>query len=484
MSETKAQKQAALDALVAKAQADGKLVSIQAQANADEPAAMMEDTLILPPEPTPAMFYGLAGEVAHTAALNTEVNPVAAATAFLSFLAANVGRDTFLSIANSIHHPRLFTLHVGRSGRGRKGDSQQITLRIRGRIAELEPKLLGQLHTGGLSSREGLASLIQDAHGEKSGTDDKRLWVVESEFSNVLHQTKRDGNTLSASLRDAWDGGDIKRAIKQGKTWVSAPHVGIHANITPNELKALLISRELHNGFANRFLFVWSESSVEVAFPQPTPPPVIDALAREAVEVLRFAKGGYPDRKNGQEISLSAAARDCYAGIYPTVRRPLASEFVTSLLERRAPYLLRLAMLFALTDQSRVIEPCHIHAALAWVNYATQSVRFIFQDQDKAAGDDETRRNAEKIVAFLDNYPRGCSTTMLANECFKKNLPADKLNKALTHLLTDIPRRIERVEVKGKRGPKANLYRKTVTDNYGLNGLIKTTEKQGVIDFI
>lgn len=173
-----------------------------------------EDDLIPPPEPTKPMFYGLVGKMAAIAAEKTEVNPVAAAAAFLSFLGANCGRDTFLNVANTCHHPRLFTLHIGRSGRGRKGDSQQLTLRIRQHIDSLDKKLLGQLHTGGLSSREGLASLIQDAQGDKGGMIDKRLWVIESEFSNVLHQTKRDGNTLSSSLRDAWDGGDIKPAIK------------------------------------------------------------------------------------------------------------------------------------------------------------------------------------------------------------------------------------------------------------------------------
>ena len=337
------------------------------------------------------------------------------------------------------------------------------------------------MHTGGLSSREGLAALIQDAHGDKSGTDYKRLWVIEPEFSNTLHQTKRDCNTLSSSLRDAWDGGDIKPAIKQGKTWASAPHVGIHANITPSELKALLTSRELHNGFANRFLMVWAESTVEVAFPQPTPASVVDALAQEAIAVLRFAKGHYPDRQNGQEISMSQAARALYESIYPDVRRPLQSEFITSLLERRAPYLLRLAMLFALTDHSLVIEPCHIQAALAWVNYAAQSVRFIFQDQDKSASYDETRRNADKIVAFLDAYPDCCTSTVLANYCFKKNLSEGKLNKALAQLLTDAPRRIERVEIKGNRGRPRVVYRKMPN---GKNGTIKIIKNQQVISLI
>ena len=46
------------------------------------------------------------------------------------------------------------------------------------------------MHRGGLSSREGLAALIHD--GFKQGSreipaiEDKRLWVIESEFANDL----------------------------------------------------------------------------------------------------------------------------------------------------------------------------------------------------------------------------------------------------------------------------------------------------------
>lgn len=455
---------ARLNELIADAKAKGDIATFQARASEDG----IEDDFIPPPEPTSDMFYGIVGKVAATAAYKTEVNPVAAATSFLSFLGANVGRDTFLPIGNTCHHPRLFTMHIGRSGRGRKGDSQQLTFSIRQHIDNLDKKLIGQLHTGGLSSREGLASLIQDFQGDRVGIEDKRIWVVESEFSNVLHQTKRDGNTLSSSLRDAWDGGDIKPAVKSGRAWVTCPHIGIHANITPGELKSLMTSREMNNGFANRFLFIWSESTSIIAFPKATPEHIIDALARETMDVLYFAKGKYPDTKNSQEMSLSKAAKEYYTDVYPSIRQPLASEFITSLLERRAPYLLRLAVLFALTDKTRVIETHHLKAALAWVNYAVHSVRYIFQDQAKSSGGEEIRRNAEKIVNFLDKNPIGCTVTTIANECFKKNLSSDKIQKALSYLLTDIPKRIERIEIKNQNpGRKPVLYRKIVTDNYG-----------------
>ena len=155
------------------------------------------DEVIPPPTATSDMFYGLAGEVARIASDETEINPVSAMLCFLSFLGANVGRDTFLLINNTYHHPRLFTLHIGRSSRGGKGDSQQLTHRIRKRIEVIQPKLLSHSHTGGLASGEGLAALIHDGYGETSPINDKRLWVVEGELANVLKKMAREGNVLN-----------------------------------------------------------------------------------------------------------------------------------------------------------------------------------------------------------------------------------------------------------------------------------------------
>lgn len=235
----------------------------------------VEDAVIAPPQPTRGMFYGLVGDVARIAADGTEINPVAAGLVFLSFLGVNVGGDSFYRIGNKVHHPLLFTLHIGRSGRGRKGDSQQIVHRIRQCIQERDSALLGNFHSTGLSSREGLATLIHDGFGESPAIADKRLWIIESEFANVLHQSKREGNTLSSAIREVWDGGGIKPATKSKPVGVSNPLIGIHANITPAELNSLLNAREMSNGFANRFLMVWAEKTKSVAYPKPTPEAVL-----------------------------------------------------------------------------------------------------------------------------------------------------------------------------------------------------------------
>jgi hypothetical protein len=403
-------------------------------------------TITTPPKSDPAMFYGLAGDVARTAAAGTEVNPVSAAAAFLSFLSANVGRDVYLPIGNVWHHPRLFTNHVGRSGRGGKGDSVGLVNRIRRRMEEVYGGLLGQSHTGGLSTREGLALLLHDGYTEGKKevppVDDKRLWVVESEFANVLHQSKRDGNTLSAALRDAWDGTSIKPAIKTSRVWASRPHIGLHCNVTPGELLALLQARELTNGFANRFLFVWAENTGLVPFPQPTDTAIVKALAERVAEVVSFAKGKYPAAQDTRRMSLSPSAASLYAKEYPRLRRPAGGDRIRAVLERQAPYALRIAMLFALTDKTLVINDLHLRAALAWVKYAADSVRFIFAEQRGAEQDEQTEDDARVILNFLGQQPNGATATGINNDAFGKKASSDRIQKAIRLLLTANPPRI------------------------------------------
>ncbi|MDD5272599.1 MAG: DUF3987 domain-containing protein [Methylovulum sp.] len=426
----------------------------------------IEDTVIAPPQPTEAMFYGFVGELARIGVQGKGLNRVAVSAAFLSFLGANIGRDTFLMVGDTVHHPRLFTLHIGRSGQGGKGDSQQLTHRIRKRIELTHSGLLGQSHSGGLSSREGLAGLIHDGHGENKAIDDKRLWVIESEFANVLHQGRRDGNTLSTALRDAWDGSDIKPATKKFTAVSSAPHIGIHANITPSELKGLSSSRDIHNGFFNRFLMVFSENVAHVAFPSPTPESAVDDLAAQAADIIRYAKGGYPASSNGLQMHMSEAVMKYYDAIFPSLKKPFDSDIISTLLERRAPYVLRLAMLFALTNKTHVIEPKHLQAGLAWVNYAINTVRYVFADQAVSPQARENRAHADKILAFLGKHPEGAGLRELINDCFKKNLSTERIQKALGCLLAENPPPIEQIDTEtGARGRPGKFYLlKTGTD--------------------
>jgi hypothetical protein len=406
------------------------------------------------------------GDVAQAGSSNTEANPFAIAAAMLAYLGAAVGRGPYMPIGDDWNHARLFMVHVGRSSRGRKGTAKKLIYRINNAVKALDEFLVPQVHRGGLSTREGLALMIHDGYkegkNEVPAITDKRLLVVESEFANILHQSKRDGNTLSAALRDAWDGTSIRPAVKTCRVWASDPHIGIIGDVTPSELRELMHARELTNGFANRFIFFWAEGDKVLPFPQYTPKHVVEALADRVALVLRFAGADRHVDMDVMRMEFSTEAASLYARLYRgELRDRSAGEHITGLLDRRAPVLLRLAMLFALTDQTSIIAVAHINAAMAWVRYWVDSVKFIFQSAVDEAGAAATTDMAQRIVTYLAVHGQATRTD-LTKGCFGGHVSKATLDKALDELITASPPAIEVQTVprpNGQPGSPSKVYK-------------------------
>lgn len=419
-----------------------------------------------PPVPDPACLYGLIGEVAREGSEGTETNPIAIAGNFIAYLSCAIGRVPYLAVGNTSHHARLFFLHVGRSGRGRKGDAVSLVTRIDEAVRARRPELAPQIHRGGLSTREGLAALIHDGYRvgqqEVPAITDKRLWVIESEFANVLQQSRRGGNTLSAALRDCWDGVDLKPATKTNRVHASEPHVCLSGAISPVELLALVQRRDLLNGFVNRFLMVWGERTRIEAFPRRAPRNRVDALAAQVIEVLDFTQPRMQDGRESALMTLADSARRRYAQLYQDeLNRELGSTLVDSLLERRAPMLLRLAMGFALTDRQWLIQAEHIDAAMAWVRYATDSAGYVLAGSNGMPSQPQVAWAAERISAFLA-VKGSASRRDLVVDCFGRHQPAAVVDAAIAHLM-DGAHADARVEVQARLhvgpGRPATIYR-------------------------
>lgn len=398
------------------------------------------------PQPHRSCLYGLVGEVACAGSEGTETNPYAIAANFIAYLSCAIGRGVYLPIGNTWHHTRIFCLHIGRSGRGRKGDAVQLVLRIDQALRELDNRFAPQIHRGGLSSREGLVALMHDGYRqgkqEIPAVDDKRLWVVESEFANVLHQGRREGNTLSAALRDCWDGISLKPATKSNRMYASHPHVCLSGAISPSELTEMMAARELTNGFANRFLMIWAERSQILPFPKATPQTTVDALACRVLEILRFTGADQVDQRDHLRMELSAQAQWRYAQLYRTeLNEDQGSEVVDSMLERRAPMLLRLAMLFALTDLQTRVDVPHIDAAMGWMQYSTASVRYVFVSAAEDAKIVQALELSNRVLAFL--HERGQATrSQISADCFQGKVSKARIDASLEHLLAATPPRI------------------------------------------
>ena len=89
---------------------------------------------------------------------------------------------------------------------------------------------------------------------------------------------------------------------------------------------------------------------------------------------------------------------------------------------------MRLAMIYALLDQSPVIKRVHLVAALALWEFCEESVRHIFGD---SLGDPV----ADEILRALRNTPAGLTKTDIGN-LFGRNKTSAQITRALTGLLT------------------------------------------------
>lgn len=97
------------------------------------------------------------------------------------------------------------------------------------------------------------------------------------------------------------------------------------------------------------------------------------------------------------------------------------------MLERRAPMLLRLAMLFALTDLQLRIEIAHIEAAMAWMRYTMASIRYVFVSSAEEDRMSATRNLANQILAFLAERGKATRSEISAS-CLKGRVTSVRMD--------------------------------------------------------
>lgn len=388
-----------------------------------------------PPPPRPDLaepaFHGLAGRFVRTVAPHTEADPLGILGAFLTAFGVAVNRGPHFRIGGDRHGCNLFVILVGPTSEGRKGTAVSEGMRLFRLAGEgcIPPS------ASGLSSGEGFVHAIRDevrglvpirekgkvvSHDEvvvDSGVSDKRLLVVESELGSVLRRMEREGNSLSALMRQAWDGSDLCTLTKKPLR-ASDPHVGLVAQITPAELDALQSETDSLNGWANRFMYL----SVLRPHLLPNGGGLVDSdlvpLAlelREAIEAARTVG----------EMRRDADAEEAWRRVYPrlTADSPGLFGAVTA---RAAQNVIRVSLLYALLDRESVVRAPHMAAALAFWEAAKESARTLFGG---SLGD----RVADDIIAELRGKPDGMTRSEL-RDFFSRNVSSPRIGTALALL--------------------------------------------------
>ncbi len=387
-----------------------------------------------PTPPSEAAFHGLSGEFVELVEPHSEADPLALLLQFLVAFGNVIGRSAHFVAEGSLHFCNLFLALVGSTSKGRKGSSLSHVWRL---FAIIDEGWAKDRNFGGFSSGEGLIWQVRDpieqlqpvkAGGRvvdyqkvitDSGETDKRLFATEEEFARVLASIARDGNSLSAVMRQAWDNGNLRIPTKNSPAKASGAHISAIGHITRDELRRMLSSTEQSNGFANRFLWMCARRSK--ALPEGGKIHEVDFESfifrlREAVNFA--ATTGRMDR--------DTAARDRWHEIYEALSagKPGLLGAVTARAEAQA---MRMACLFALLDLSAVVRLEHLEAALALWDYCERSAAYIFADSlgDKLADD--------LLMAIRAHGHSGMTRTEM-RDMFGRNRNAADIARALASL--------------------------------------------------
>lgn len=400
-----------------------------------------EPTLREWPSMTPLAFHGLAGDFVKLACANSEADPTAILITFLVRFGVEVGNAPTLYVGDTKHKARLAAVIVGASSKARKGTSGKPVERL---FKSIEGK--ARQSPGPFSSGEGIIYAVRDQvvkWDEKRqievisdpGVIDKRLFVLDEEFAGVMAQTKREGNTLSMVIRNAWDNGNLDPLTKTNKTTATNAHVGWVSHVTANELHAKLADSEAFNGFANRILWVCARRSKIVPLPEPMNEFQLEEIRKRLVEKITLFRN-----LNFIKIEMGNEARKAWSEQYYAELTKDNPGLVGCVINRAEAQVIRLALIYCLLDGMATIRIDHLEAALALWRYCEQSARYIFHGR-------QTDGNAEKILNALQQGPL---TGTELYRLFENNISKKKLEDCLSQLKASRQIEDEKVQVCGK----------------------------------
>jgi len=394
-------------------------------------AAMPDDPPVAswPEPPAKAAYHGVLGEIVQKIEPQTEADPVAILGQLLVGFGNLIGGAPFYRVEGTKHYTKENLVLIGRTAGGRKGTAWD---QARSALAAVDDDWTRDRVQGGLSTGEGLIHAVRDKREvrrpvmekgrvkdytlveEDPGVEDKRLLAMEAEFARVLRVMAREGSTLSTVIREAWDRQDLRVMTKAPAT-ATGTHISIVAHITTEELLRHLQDTEAASGFGNRFLWIAVKRArllaeggrLDVATLEPLLLRLRSAAdaARKTSEMTRDAEAAALWRKEYERLSTG---------------RP---GLLGAMLSRAEAHVLRLSMIFALADASRVIGQPHLKAALALWDYCERSAGFVFGN---SLGDP----TADDLLRALRAAPDGLTRSEM-REHFGRNKSSAEITRAL-----------------------------------------------------
>jgi hypothetical protein len=422
----------------------------------------LEDRSVFPDPMRKEAFHGIAGQVVNLMAEHCESSLESLLVQFLIASGNLLGRSVYVYAGGPWLFPNEFTICVGVTSRGRKGTAWRMNDNLFEFIA---PEWSKNCTDSDMQSGEGIVHKIRDevrgfdkrgrpkkgasSDGTREeivldeGVSDKRLLIIEEEFSYVLKMARRQGNTLTEVYRKSWDSPRaLRNSNKNSRLTASDPHVSLIAHTNKDELLATIADIEFSNGFANRIL--WCATKRREIMPDAEYldwekyPEVIEKL--NTVFKQYFANTDEPIR-----FKRTPAAHELWRQLYRKLNSQTHVSFIDGVLVRDTSHLLKLALIYAVLDQSREIDIVHLNAALAVCDYSQASARWLFCERTG-------NRLANNIFWALVRNPEGVSRDWIIDNVCYRNIPRIQLEQALEALAKNNMARLEVRKVeKGRR---------------------------------
>jgi len=247
-------------------------------------------------------------------------------------------------------------------------------------------------------------------------SNDRRLLVVEEEFARVLGVARREGNTLSAVLRDAWGSGRLATMTRREPLKATGAHISVIGHTTRMEMLARTDDVEVANGFVNRYLIAAVRRSKRLPSGGALDPRDRDEMGRRVGDAIREAR-------RFQTIRRTPAAEERWRELYEEMADDDDGDLAAAATARGEAQTLRLSVAYALLDRSREITPEHLEAAAAVWSYCRASARWLFGN---SIGDPV----ADRIAKALSTVPEGLDRTAV-RDLFSRHEPSKRITSAV-----------------------------------------------------
>ncbi|MFA0372394.1 DUF3987 domain-containing protein, partial [Vibrio sp. 10N.222.54.F6] len=360
-----------------------------------------EPSLESVPKLAPEALHGVIGKAVNVFCNSTEALVVALSVEILCYLSVCIPRgNAYLQFGATTTEPRVNGIVVAATGEGKGISTRQFEC-VRKRMAELDASLVCPVFEGGLSTPEGLISLIRD---ENNTEDDKnisasvgnQLLVIEEEMSSIFNLANNARSNFSPLFRELFDGKPVSPLTKFNKISCDKPHVSFFGHITQQELHLVVKKVDIYNGFLNRFPLFFAKRENSIPFPYKIPYSNIDMIANDLMGIISWVK----EEEHEMEYST------CYKVLWEIEYEKLRSlgkqdSIERALLSRATHYATMYSIIFAVMDKSTVIKSVHLKAALAWIDYWHQSLTHIYRTESKRAKYAELEEKGRKVMDVI-----------------------------------------------------------------------------------